>query len=236
MTGHCGAEQVLSRRLDLAQMVSHDLRAPLGVVLGHSRLLGRRAETATTVRTRAEAIATSALRMATMLDDLVESALLEAGRLQLDLTPVDVAQLIRDLRGRHAGIVGGDRVRVEARSGLPAIMGDANRLERVFTNLLTNALKYSAPGTDVMVRVELRMPCLSIDFEDCGPGIAADDVPHLFERYFRAKSAVRMDGSGLGLYTARMLVEAHGGTIEASSVAGKGSIFRVLLPVNGPPR
>jgi PAS domain S-box-containing protein len=215
---------------DLSRMISHDLRAPLSVVLAQSKLIGRRNEGMDAIRARAEAIATSAQRMTAMLNDLVESALLDAGRLRLERDSVDPCALLRDLCVRVATPYGEERVRIDAAPGVGTLVGDANRLERVFTNLVTNALKYSAPGTEVAVRVAGDAAEVVVEVEDRGQGIAEADLPHLFERFFRALGSSRHEGMGLGLYTARRLVEAHGGTIGVTSVAGKGSVFRVRLP------
>jgi signal transduction histidine kinase len=103
-------------------------------------------------------------------------------------------------------------------------------------NLLTNALKYSAPGSDVVVRVSAAPEHVSVAVADRGQGIAPEDVPHLFERYFRAGSSMHFEGMGLGLYTSRMLAEAHGGTIAVTSVPGQGSVFEVRLPRRSPAR
>ena len=223
------------QREDLSRMISHDLRAPLGVILGQAKLIGRRAEGIETLRARAEAIATSAQRMATMLNDLVESALLEAGKLRLERTPVDLAALLHDLRERLPTPSDAERIRLDLPVHVPRILGDPDRLERVFVNLLTNALKYSAPGTEVVVRIHPEDGAVVVEVEDRGQGIAPADVPHLFERYFRAAGTSHFEGMGLGLYTARMLAEAHGGTVEVSSVPGVGSVFRVRLPVRSRP-
>lgn len=217
-------------REDLARMISHDLRAPLGVILAQSRLIGRRAESPEALRARVDAIATSAQRMAVMLNDLVESALLEAGKLRLELEPVDAVAMVTDLRSRLAAPFDGERIRIEAAPGVPKALADANRIERVLVNLLTNALKYSAPDTEVVVRVAADAGQVVLDVVDQGQGIAPADLPHLFERYFRAVGTSRFEGMGVGLYAARRLVEAHGGTISASSVQGRGSVFRVRLP------
>ncbi len=222
------------RREDLARMISHDLRTPLGVILAQAKLLGRRNEGSSAVRTRGEAIAASAQRMAAMLNDLVESALLEAGKLRLELAPLDVVEMLRDLRGRLAAPFHGERIRVDAAAGVPDVWADPNRIERVLVNLLTNALKYSAAGSAVLARARAEDGFVVVEVEDSGQGIAAEDLPHLFERYFRALGSSRLEGMGLGLYAARMLVEAHGGTISAASVQGKGSVFRVRLPVAPP--
>jgi len=217
-------------REDLSRMISHDLRAPLGIVLAQARLIGRRNESLDAVRARAEAIATSAQRMASMLNDLVESALLDAGKLRLEKDPLDLGAMVRELRERLAAPYDGERIRVEVPPMLPRLMADANRIERVLMNLFTNALKYSAPGSEVVVRLSCDAAEAVIEVQDEGQGIASEDLPHLFERYFRALGTSRHEGMGLGLYTARRLVEAHGGTIGVTSVAGKGSMFRVRLP------
>ena len=222
--------ELQEEREDLSRMISHDLRAPLGIVLAQARLIGRRNEGLDAIRARAEAIATSAQRMASMLNDLVESALLDAGKLRLEKEPLDLGALVRELRGRLAGPDDGERIRVEALPELPAVMADANRIERVLMNLLSNALKYSAPGTEVVVRLSCDAAEAVVEVQDEGQGIAPEDLPHLFERYFRALGTIRHEGMGLGLYTARRLIEAHGGTIGVTSVAGKGSMFRVRLP------
>jgi len=221
--------ELQEEREDLSRMISHDLRAPLGIVLAQARLIGRRNEGLDAIRARAEAIATSAQRMASMLNDLVESALLDAGKLRLEKEPLDLGALVRELCGRLAPY-DGERIRVEAPPELPQVMADANRIERVLMNLLTNALKYSAPGSEVVVRLTCDAAEAVVEVQDEGQGIAAEDLPHLFERYFRALGTSRHEGMGLGLYTARRLVEAHGGTIGVTSVAGKGSMFRVRLP------
>jgi signal transduction histidine kinase len=143
--------------------------------------------------------------------------------------------MVRDLRARLPAPFGGERIRLEAAEEIPPALADSNRLERVLVNLLTNALKYSAPASEVVVRVGADGGQVVLEIEDRGQGIAPEDLPHLFERYFRALGSSRLEGMGLGLYTARMLVEAHGGTIGVTSVSGQGSVFRVRLPV-GPPR
>ncbi len=226
--------ELQEQREDLARTISHDLRTPLGVILAQAKLLGRRNEGADTVRSRSEAIVASAQRMAAMLSDLVESALLEAGKLRLELAPLDVVHMVRDLRARLAAPFDGERIRVEAAEGVPLALVDPNRIERVLENLLTNALKYSAPGSEVVVRVGMEGEQVVLEVEDHGQGIAPEDLPHLFERYFRALPSSRFEGMGLGLYTVRMLVKAHGGTIAVTSVQGQGSVFSVRLPLRPP--
>jgi PAS domain S-box-containing protein len=226
--------ELQEQREDLSRMIAHDLRTPLGVVVAQARLLARRNEPAATVRTRAAAIATSAQRMAAMLSDLVESALIESGRLRLDVEPVDLPAMARELRSRLAAPYDGERIRVEAEVGVPRVPADPARLERVLVNLFTNALKYSAPGSEVVVRVAREGADLALEVRDRGQGIAPEDLPHLFERYYRALGSARFEGVGLGLWTARRLIEAHGGSIGVTSVAGQGSVFRVRLPAASP--
>ncbi|HET9596319.1 MAG TPA: PAS domain-containing sensor histidine kinase [Anaeromyxobacteraceae bacterium] len=220
--------ELQEQREDLSRMIAHDLRSPLGAIVAQAKLLARRNEQAATVRSRAEAIAASAQRMAAMLSDLVESALIESGRLRLDLEQVDLPAMARELPSRLPS--GGERIRVEAERGLPRVPADPARLERVLVNLFTNALKYSEPGSAVLVRVARDGGEIVLEVEDRGQGIAPEDLPHLFERYYRALGSARFEGVGLGLWTARRLVEAHGGSIGVTTVAGRGSVFRVRLP------
>jgi two-component system phosphate regulon sensor histidine kinase PhoR len=110
-------------------------------------------------------------------------------------------------------------------------MADPSRLERILTNLISNALKYSPPEAEVVVRAERVDSCLQVSVVDRGIGIAPEDLPHLFERFYRTRGSRKAEGLGLGLYITRMLVEAHGGRIWAESELGKGSTFSFTLPL-----
>jgi len=220
-------------REEYIHTISHDLRAPLTVIQGQAqmleRTLGRRAADSPPRRS-AEAIRTSAKRMNAMIQDLVDAAGIEAGQLRMDVRPLDLHAGISDLKERLAA-VGGERIRVEAPEKLPQVSADPDRVERILTNLLTNALKYSLPGTPVTVTLTKRKGEVVTAVSDRGPGIPPDALPHLFERYYRAREArEHRAGLGLGLYIAKGLVEAHGGRIWVESRAGQGSTFYFTLP------
>ena len=114
------------------------------------------------------------------------------------------------------------------------MQADADRLDRMLLNLLTNAQKYSDPGTPVQVRALPREHEVVISVTDQGGGITPEDLPHLFSRFYRAKGARRADSIGLGLYITRLLVEAHGGDVRVESEPGKGSTFSFSLPITTP--
>jgi PAS domain S-box-containing protein len=222
------------QREDYVHTISHDLRAPLTVVLGQARMAMRAAGSASAVNKAAEAIVTSAHRMNSMIQDLVDSSRLESGQLQLNLAPVDLPALIRDLRERMAGALGGqaERVKVEAAEGLPPVLADRDRLERILTNLVSNALKYSSPESTVEIALTRRDGEVVTSVVDQGQGIPAQELPRLFERFYRAQEAREHgEGLGLGLYITKRLVEAHGGRIRVESQVGTGSTFSFTLPV-----
>ncbi len=110
-------------------------------------------------------------------------------------------------------------------------MPTADRLERILTNLLSNALKYSDPGTPVWMQAQPLDGEVRIAVKDQGRGIAPEHVPHLFEKFYRADSSRKAEGIGLGLYITRLMVEAHGGRIWVESEVGKGSTFSFTLPI-----
>jgi len=171
--------------------------------------------------------------MNAMILDLVDSARLEANQLRMEPASVDLRSFVLDLQGRLAGALAMDRVRVQIPEGLPQVSADPNRLERILTNLLSNALKYSEPETEVFVGAERQDGMVRVWVSDSGVGIAEEDIPQLFQRFYRAKSGRKAEGLGLGLYITRMLVEAHGGKIWVESDLGKGSTFSFTLPLAG---
>jgi signal transduction histidine kinase len=216
-------------RDDLVRMVSHDLRTPLNAILSQAHLLRVEPGEPVRVRERARSIARSCDRMRSMIQDLLEATLLEAGQLRMAPAELDLAAFTRDVVERHHGALPVERVRVEAACPVSAF-GDAERLERILVNLLSNALKYSSPAGEVTVRVERAEGGASLTVADRGVGIAPEDLPHVFERFFRARATRQPEGLGLGLYITRLLVYAHGGRIDVQSQLGCGSTFRVLLP------
>ncbi len=218
---------------DILRAVSHDLRNPLTSVLGQAQLLQRtmtKAGLDSRLVGSAEAIVTSAKRMNAMIGDLTDAIWIESGQLHLDMLPTNLPSLVFDLLHRSSGALDTARVTVEMPEVLPQVQADPNRLERVLVNLISNALKYSDPETEVTVRAREISETVEVTVADTGAGISQDDLPHLFERFYRSKGAARKtSGLGLGLYITRMLVEAHGGRIWAESEPGRGSEFHFTL-------
>jgi signal transduction histidine kinase len=209
--------------------VSHDLRNPLNAILAQSHLLRADASDPAKVAERARSIARGCERMRSMIQDLLEATLLEAGQLRTVPAELDLAEVVREVLERHRGALPVERVRVEA-SGRVVASGDPERVERILVNLLSNALKYSPGEGEVTVRVGRAEGGASLAVADRGVGIAPEDLPHVFERFFRARGARQPEGLGLGLYITRLLVYAHGGRIDVESQLGCGSTFRVFLP------
>ncbi len=126
------------------------------------------------------------------------------------------------------------RIKVDIQSDMPQIAADPDRLERILMNLLTNALKYSALETEVLLRAEKTDGEVTVSVTDYGMGIPPEDLPHIFERFYQPTAGRKAGGLGLGLYISKMLVEAHGGRVGVESELGRGSTFWFTLPLAGP--
>ncbi|MBI4317695.1 MAG: PAS domain-containing protein [Chloroflexi bacterium] len=223
-----------TRREDLLRTVSHDLRAPLTIILGQSQFLlrvGEKAGLRGVEQHSAEAVHTSARKMNAMIQDLVDSVRLEAGLLKLAKTSIDLRRFVSDLLDRARTMMEVGRVKVEMPPDLPPVAADPDRIERILMNLLTNALKYSSSETEVTVRAERANGEVTVSVTDRGIGIAPEDLPNIFQRFYRVKGERKPEGLGLGLYITRMLVEAHSGRVWVESELGKGSSFYFTLPI-----
>ncbi len=216
---------------DIIRTVSHDLRNPLGIILGQAQLAQRNAERADIVRKSTDAVITSARRMDAMIEDLVDSLRLESGQLSVEKRLVDFKAFVSSLLDRARESMDVGRVKVHIPEDLPRVSADPDRLERIMMNLISNALKYSAPNTEVSIRAEKTNKEVTISVTDRGLGITAEDLPHIFERFYLPKAGRRAGGLGLGLYITRMLVVAHGGRVWVESELGKGSTFYFTLPL-----
>jgi NtrC-family two-component system sensor histidine kinase KinB len=226
-------ERVQEQREDLVRTLAHDLRSPLAVIGMNAHIL-RQGNADGDVLRRATGIEASVAAVTTMLEDLVEVTRLESGHVALERRAVRLDALVTGVRDRVPGRAANDRVRIDVPADLPPVDVDPQRFERVLVNLLSNALKY-APGSSPVVLAAARDEAgVVLTVRDEGPGIAAQDLPRLFEKYYRAASTRGQDGLGLGLYISRLLVEAHGGRIWVTSGAGAGTTVHVALPPAAP--
>jgi signal transduction histidine kinase len=224
-------ETLQEQREDLVRAVSHDLRSPLQTVLLQAERLARGTTDGTRERGAAEAIGRAGRQMNALIGDLLESVHLESGTVQLSKEPIAVGDFVRDLLAVGGGAGDGERLEIEIPADLPPVPADPLRMARVVQNLVGNALKYSAPGTRVVIGARRAAGEVVVTVADGGEGIPPQDLPRIFERFFRGAQGGRSSGLGLGLYSSRLIVEAHGGRIWCESVVGEGSRFSFALPL-----
>jgi two-component system sensor histidine kinase BaeS len=222
--------------------ISHDLRNPLASIKGLAQLMRRQLAEVdrvdpSSVLQRVARIDEAATRMAAQVDELLDVSRLELGRpLELHVHAVDVVSLARGVIAAHLEASERRNITLEFAQATLMLAADPVRLRRVLDNLVSNALKYTPPSGEVVVRVYAEHVETErwavVEVIDTGIGIPSDDLPHLFERFFRGRNvAVDAPGLGLGLATVRQLVEAHGGAVTVSSCEGRGSRFSVRLPI-----
>jgi PAS domain S-box-containing protein len=215
-------------------VIAHDLRQPITVITGYVKLLARMmGPTSTQVGRFFGHITTSAQQLNRMVEDLLDISRIEAHRLSLERRPVDLPALVRSVVDRSAELTRDHAVRVDVRGAIPFVDADPGRVEQVLCNLLSNAAKYGEPGSLIAVAIERFANNARVAVENRGRGIPEEDVHDLFKRFFRARAARggRVTGIGLGLYIAKALVEAHGGTIDVESIPDETTTFRFTLPL-----
>jgi signal transduction histidine kinase len=221
----------LRQREDLLHVISHDLRAPLGALVGQATMLRKRVTGDEFATNRAQAVLRCAARMDAMIQDLVDSARNDSHQLRLQPEPIDIAAYLSELIERSAPLLEAGRVRlsVDQAAGMIAL-ADPGRLDRILLNLLTNALKYSPQESAVEVGAAASEGWVTINVTDHGPGIPSADLPHVFDRFYRGQGARARGGLGIGLYSVRLLVEAHGGRVRVTPGRQGGTTFGVALP------
>jgi len=214
-------------------LVTHDLGNCLLPLAGAGHALVRSLEQLAldNERRAAEVVVASATHMSAIIGDLVESVRLSAAQPKLRLALADLATVVAEVVGRVGSPADRSRVRVQGDRPGPSVLVDRDRIERVIVNLASNALKYSPPDRPVAVGVAVRDGEAVVDVVDQGVGIPSEELPRVFERSYRASTGACTDGLGLGLYIARLIVEAHGGRIWVESEIGKGSVFTFALPL-----
>ena len=225
-------KQQMQLQEDFVSTISHELRTPLGFIKGYSTSL-LRPDTNWDEETQKEfltIIDEEADRLSLLIENVLESARLQSKTLPLRFQPLRLDAVLRDvimrLRIRHKNL----DVSMDLQPA-PPIQGDGVRLAQVFENLFTNAIKY-APGAPIIVLLKQVGENIIISFMDRGPGIPAESLPLIFERFYRVRSEHTITGTGLGLYICRQIIKAHRGKIWAESTPGQGTTFLIELPIN----
>jgi signal transduction histidine kinase len=214
--------------------ISHELRTPIGFIKGYATTLlrddtkwddGSRREFLTIIDEEAD-------RLHELIEDLLDSARLKAGTMFMQLQPVRIDMILREIVVRSTSRYSSLAVQLNVDHGI-SVMADPTRITQVFDNLLSNAVKY-APGSPVIITVKNTKEICTITVEDQGPGIAENHLPHLFERFYRVpETSVSTHGTGLGLFICQQIIHEHGGDISVSSEVSKGTVFNIDLPCKG---
>lgn len=224
------------RRVDFLSMVTHDIKGPLTVILGYAELLSDPDEqpSPAIVLDILGRIRESGEQIHALVSNFVELSRIEAGRLQLEFLPLDLTTMVDDVVSRHAPRAARKGIEIcRDLKPMPEMSGDRPHLERAVLNLLGNAIKFTPGGGRITVSTRIENGCAAVAVSDTGPGIPPEDLGDIFEKYRRASAAGRVEGTGLGLFIARTVVQAHSGDIRVDTAVGQGSTFTVLLPLQG---
>ena len=223
-------------RADFVSLVSHELRAPMASIVGSAQTLGQRWRELTPDQRESflALISSETERLSALVGDVLDTSRIEAGTFTYRFGDVDLGALVRD---SVAGIsLAQDEIAVsaEVHGELPHVRGDRDRLQQVLTNLLDNAVKFSPAGEGVIVSAFRQDSRVRIQVADRGPGVPTDQQRLIFEKFGRGNTAGSpgKPGTGLGLFIARSIAEAHGGTLEISSSRGQGATFTLSLPIS----
>jgi signal transduction histidine kinase/CheY-like chemotaxis protein len=229
------AKDATRARDDLVAIVSHDLRNPVHTIHMAASFLLEIAPTndrRVQARRQLEVIQRSATRANRLIQDLLDVARIQAGGLAVDPVAVDVHSLVNEAMEAATPLANAAQIRViaDTTTELPSVASDRERVLQVFANLIGNAIKFTPRGGEIRILSSLENGEVRFTVADTGPGIPAEHLDHVFDRYWQAKSTAKL-GAGLGLSIAKGIVEAHGGRIWVESSPGSGAEFNFTLPL-----
>ena len=223
-------EAAFAQQQQFTADAAHELRTPVSVMITQTQATLNRERSPTEYRATVEACHRAAQRIRRLIESLLELARLDAGQEPMKRMPFDLAQTVRDCVASVQPLADGRGVKIHCELPPLKCMGDPERLAQVITNLLTNAIQYNREDGGVRFAAQLQNGTVTLAVSDTGRGIPAEDLPHVFKRFYRGDKSRSTGNTGLGLAISKAIVEAHGGTIEVSSNPNTGTTFTVRLP------
>jgi signal transduction histidine kinase len=236
-------QKAVEGRARILRGISHDLKNPLNVILGHTELLeqGVKGPLNAGQQESLSRIRKSVESLLLLIDDILDLSRAESGHLRIVPRKTRIPQLIREVIGQHraSAAAAGQQLEAQLPSDIPALTTDPRRVQQILGNLLSNAIKYTPVGGEITVRASLKtrdgetddVPWAVIEVIDSGPGIPSDQLETIFDEFTRLKVHQDKPGSGLGLAIARRIARLLGGNLTAGKGNGRGSVFTLWLPV-----
>jgi len=219
-------------KADFLAMVTHDMKNPVAIIVGYTEIMLNDGDVSSECRDMLVSIDSSARGLLHLIMNFLDLSKIEAGALRLQQVETDINEVLQHVVQYQRGLAKAKKIEViEKLEPIPLVQVDRSQMERVFINLIGNAIKFTPREGRISLETSCPNHMLEVRISDTGPGIPAEQLPQLFRKYQRLSSAGQTDGTGLGLFIAKSMVEAHGGRIRVESHPNTGATFVVSLPV-----
>ena len=231
------AEERERTKMDLVSSLAHDIKNPLGIIMGYAEMLTEFLEERKGEKEHLELlerIQTSGQRIVNLVTGFLDASKAEVGKLEIAHRPVSFNALLKDVIRQQDTELQRKQLTLDLNldDQLPEVMGDAAQLDRVFWNLIGNAIKFTPSGGKIGVSCKREDGHVCVAVQDTGIGISQEELPLLFTQFKRLKGAAKIEGTGLGLFIVKTIIEAHKGSVQVESVDGQGSTFTVRIPIH----
>jgi signal transduction histidine kinase len=222
----------------LVSALAHDIKNPLAVIMGYAATAAARLPERPENKEQLSAlgrIQDNAARIVKLVMSFLDASKSESGKIDMARNPLSLNPLIREVAHQQSGDLARKNLKLELclDEALPEVLGDEGQLERVLWNLIGNAVKFTPDGGQITVSSRTENGAVAVRVKDTGIGIAKEELPLLFKEFRRLKGSGAIEGTGLGLFVAKTIVEAHGGTVDAESAIGQGTTFVIHMPIAG---